>query len=89
LELRNTEVTDAGLEYLKGFNQLEQLNLENTEVTDAGLKYLNGLIQLESLDVEGTPVTDFGVMRLQQVLPNCRVITAASRQIAPGSGRSP
>ena len=38
--LNNTQVTDAGLENLKGLTNLTDLFLNNTQVTDAGVKEL-------------------------------------------------
>ena len=40
LDLSNTEITDAGLEQLKGLKKLEKLDLSNTKVTNAGVKDL-------------------------------------------------
>jgi hypothetical protein len=40
LQLGYTQVTDAGLEHLKGLNQLRALGLESTKVTDEGVKKL-------------------------------------------------
>jgi hypothetical protein len=39
LKLNNTQISDAGLEHLKGLN-LETIDLENTHVTDAGVAKL-------------------------------------------------
>ena len=36
LLLENTQITDAGLENLKGLTQLQQLDLKGTKVTDDG-----------------------------------------------------
>ena len=47
LALSETQVTDAGLEQLRGLTQLCLLDLCNTEV-EAGLAHLTGLTQLES-----------------------------------------
>jgi hypothetical protein len=59
--LDGTQVTDAGLEHLKGLSQLRTLNLKDTQVTDAGLKRLKGLSQLQSLDLANTRATDAGL----------------------------
>ena len=40
LNLKNTEVSDAGLTHLKGLSKLTTLCLERTQVTDAGAKEL-------------------------------------------------
>ena len=39
LDLSGTQVTDAGLEHLKGRGDLRELNLPGTQVTDAGLEH--------------------------------------------------
>ena len=41
VSLRHVEVTDAGLECLKEFPQLQLLDLDHTQITDAGLECLN------------------------------------------------
>ena len=46
--LDGTQVTDAGLEHLKGLSRLQELYLDGTQVTDAGLEHLKGLSQLKS-----------------------------------------
>jgi beta-lactamase regulating signal transducer with metallopeptidase domain len=65
IDLRETKVTDAGLEHLKGFSQLQYLFLGHTDVTDAGLEHLKGLSQLQMLDLSGTKVTDAGLEHLK------------------------
>jgi hypothetical protein len=40
LWLNDTQVTDAGLECLKGLTELEWLNLKNTQVTNDGVNKL-------------------------------------------------
>jgi hypothetical protein len=42
LELRDTQVGDAGLARLKGMTRLENLMLGGTQVTDKGLAHLGG-----------------------------------------------
>ena len=70
LDLSDTEVTDAGLEQLKGVTGLEALAL-GAKVTDAGLEHLKGLTELTFLQLFGTKVTDNGVDKLQAALPKC------------------
>ena len=74
LELGGTRVTDSGLKEFRGFSQLHWLDLKDTTVTDSALEYLKGVFQLQSLDIRGTRVTDEGVKKLQQMLPNCRIL---------------
>jgi len=59
------QVTDAGLENLKGLTQLQGLNLGGTKVTDTGLENLKGLNQLQWLSLGGTKVTDAGLENLE------------------------
>jgi hypothetical protein len=40
LDLRQTEVTDAGLEYLKVLTKLRYLNLKGTQVSDEAVEKL-------------------------------------------------
>ena len=74
LWLDNTKVTDAGLVHLQGLSQLQVLWLDDTKVTDAGLVHLQGLSQLQMLGLRNTKVTDQGVKKLQQALPNCKIV---------------
>jgi len=75
LDLGSTLVTDSGLEYLKGLAQLKRLDLDHTQITNNGLEYLIGLTELEELNLDWTnKVTDEGVAKLQQALPNCRIL---------------
>jgi Leucine Rich Repeat (LRR) protein len=64
LNLRGTEITDKGLEYLKDAKSLTRLHLERTKITDAGLANLAGLESLEYLNLYGTEVSDAGVQSL-------------------------
>lgn len=58
-------VTDAGLDYLEGLNQLKYLHLKNANITDAGLVRIQGLTQLEFLTLSRTRVTDAGLVYLK------------------------
>ena len=62
---QGTKVTDAGLEHLKGLNQLQYLDLTQAKVTDAGLKNLKGLNKLLHLSLISTGVTDAGLDNLK------------------------
>ena len=81
LHLNRTQVTDAGLEHLKGLSNLEHLILfrwrvtdgGRMRVTDAGLEHLKGLTSLKALVLAGTRVTDEGIKKLRQALPNCAI----------------
>ena len=64
LSLYDMQVTDAGLEHLKGLTKLEYLTLWYTQVSDAGLVHLQGLTKLKGLNLCGTQVTDDGLEQL-------------------------
>jgi hypothetical protein len=74
VNLRGTEITDAGLEQLKGLENLEYLNLYSTPITDAGLKHLEGLKKLRHVYVWQTQVTDAGVNALKAAVPEVKII---------------
>ena len=65
VNLSGTQVTDAGLEHLKGLTNLRRLYLSGTKVTDAGLEHLKGLTNLEHLSLSSTKVTDAGLEHLK------------------------
>ncbi len=65
VSLENTHVTDAAIEHVKGFSQLQDLDLMDTPVTDAGLEHLKALTQLRMLSLDETRVTDAGLEHLK------------------------
>jgi hypothetical protein len=81
LDLSGTQVTDAGLEHLKGLTQLWRLSLNGTEVTDVGLEHLKGLMQLQGLYLTRTKVTDAGLEHLKG-LTQLRVLRLSGTQVA-------
>ncbi|MGA2253861.1 MAG: hypothetical protein ABSG53_04295 [Thermoguttaceae bacterium] len=74
LGLSGSKITNVGLEHLQGLRRLRLLDLSETWITDAGLQSLNGLTHLEKLYLSDTTVTDGSVEKLQQALPNCKII---------------
>ena len=58
VDLRDTDVTDAGLKHLKGLSNLAWLNLDRTRITDAGLEHLEGLTNLVFLSLQSPEITD-------------------------------
>jgi len=79
LELRNTRVTNAGLESIEGMS-LFSLDLGRTQVTDAGVANLLGQRKLRFLDIEMTGVTDAGLARLAE-LPNLRLLSIGGTEL--------
>ncbi|MEO2031090.1 MAG: leucine-rich repeat domain-containing protein, partial [Planctomycetaceae bacterium] len=63
--LNDTQITDAGLEHVRGLTSLETLALDNTQITDAGLEHLKGLTSLDWLYLHNTQITDAGLERLK------------------------
>jgi uncharacterized membrane protein len=63
-DFARTKITDAGLAYVAGMDNLERLHLENTGITDEGLSHLGRLSKLEYLNLYGTKVTDAGLAKL-------------------------
>ena len=70
---------DAEMASLRDLPTVESLDLTGTGITDAGLKHLAGLTNLQVLNLRGTQVTDQGVKKLQEALPNCKIITDLRR----------
>ena len=68
LRLTGPQITDAGLEHLKGLTGLTNLTtlyLNNMQITDAGLEHLKGLTTLETLFLNNTHITDAGLVHLK------------------------
>lgn len=62
LSLRDTKITDAGLEYIKDLNNLRMLDLLSVEkLTDDGVNKLKGLTSLEELNLSYTQTGDDSV----------------------------
>ena len=61
----NDAATDAGLAYLKGMTELEDLGLSTGKITDAGLAYLKNLPSLRHLQLNRTGITDVGLVHLK------------------------
>ncbi len=70
LKLRDTLVSDVGVEHLKGMTKLKKLDLGNRyypvsdKITDDGMVHLNKLKSLEELELPRTGVTDVGLAHL-------------------------
>jgi Leucine-rich repeat (LRR) protein len=64
LDLRSTQITDAGLVPVKGLLKLQSLRL-STMVSDAGLLHLTGLNGLRTLDAGNTRVSNAGLTHVK------------------------
>jgi internalin A len=65
LDLLYTEqITDLGMNAIKGWRKLKRLNVRGTRVADDTLAIVSQLTQLEALDIANTNVTDNGLENL-------------------------
>ena len=64
LDLRLSNITDDGLEHIKGLTALRKLNLESTKITDGGLEQLKGMHFLTWLNLCSTEITDAGLLNV-------------------------
>ena len=62
----NKNQTDADLEHVRAFTDIEFLEIGGSDITDAGLVHLKGLTNLKRLRLHGTSVTDAGLMHLKE-----------------------
>jgi hypothetical protein len=60
LQMANPDVTDQTLNYLRGMDQLRELDLNDTQVTDEALPLVAGLPRLEELRLARTKISDEG-----------------------------
>jgi hypothetical protein len=70
-----TKITNYGLENLAGLEQLTDLVLGGTQITDGGLSHLARLTRLKNLSLSLDKVTPEGLRKLQEALPNCKIMT--------------
>ncbi|EPR67351.1 hypothetical protein ADICYQ_3624 [Cyclobacterium qasimii M12-11B] len=81
VDVKDTQLSDVGLEAVGKFKNLTRLRAEKTAVTDAGLTHLAGLSFLESLNLYGTKITDTGLDHLSK-LPNLRRLYAWDTEVS-------
>ena len=81
LFLYDTQITDAGLEHLKGLTSLVFLSLRKTQITDAGLEHLKELTRLRTLFLANTQITDAGLEHIKG-LTSLEVLTLDNTQIS-------
>jgi mono/diheme cytochrome c family protein len=77
-----SQVTDAGLEGLAGFDRLNALRLAQTEIGDGAVDALLRLEGLEILNLYGTRISDAGLSRLV-ALPNLKRVYCADSAVTP------
>jgi len=57
-------ITDIAVAYIRGWSDLERLNLRGTDITDTSLQYIAGLPSLKALDISHTQATNIGLEHL-------------------------
>ena len=75
--LRSLRLARGGLSdvsFLSGLSLLESLSLEENMLTDESLDALASLTSLRELDLRGNPVTAAGLRKLQESLPQTRIL---------------
>jgi hypothetical protein len=80
LSLRQTDISDAGLDYLQNMNNLSELKLGETLVTSQGLARLEALTALKTLYLDMTNVSDGGLESLAR-LKNLRGLSLAKTHV--------
>ena len=68
LDLRDSNITDDGLEYIRDISTLQKLDLNNTLITDKGVVYLQELQNLVHLSLADTVLTDESVKALLKLI---------------------
>jgi RNA polymerase sigma factor (sigma-70 family) len=88
MDLRDSQVTDAGLKELAGFKNLRALKLNNTQVTGTGLEELAGL-NLTELGFNEAMASDAGLNQVAQFknltsldITNTKVTAAGLKELA-------
>ena len=81
LDLGETAVSDAGLQSLGTFENLEVLKLDRTQITDAGLEALSNLLNLRTLVLFSTAISDEGLDALDN-LPKLKSVFLWQSQVS-------
>jgi hypothetical protein len=70
----DAQITDDGLEIVRGLTHLQELQLSGTGITDVGLERLSGLTDLRGLHLTKVGITDAGLKYLKR-LPRLQTLT--------------
>ncbi|NIP19484.1 MAG: hypothetical protein GWM87_15975, partial [Xanthomonadales bacterium] len=81
LDLGQTTFSEATLERIGTFLNLEQLRLHETPVTDQGILHLQNLRKLGKLNLYGTDITDAALDALRK-LPSLRQVNTWGTQVS-------
>ena len=81
LYLSDTQVSDHSLAMLKPLQSLRRVSLFRTTVGDEGLLILSQISGLKWLTCSGTRITEEGLNRFRGIMPGCRVVSFAWRDL--------
>jgi hypothetical protein len=84
VSLTDTQISNAGLDHLKGLPGLRVLYLNSMELSDQGLRGLKGLTELEVLYLSNTRVSDAGCEHLKG-LAKLKILTLSDTRVT-GAG---
>lgn len=73
------QITDQGLNAIKNWKYLKQLNVRGTRISDGTLEIVSHLTQLEALDIANTQITDNGLDYLM-TLVNLKELSLGRRR---------
>ncbi|HEV3417501.1 MAG TPA: hypothetical protein VG056_11825 [Pirellulales bacterium] len=78
-----SNITDHGLEQIRGLAELETLYLASNKITDSGLEQLQGMSHLSTLNVRGVSIaiTDAGLAILKG-LPQLRTLSLMGTHVS-------
>ena len=82
VDLSNTNIQNADLDFLSGFPGLERLNLSQTEIDGEGVELLSPLHWLTQLDLSHTRVGDFGLKQMA-AFPRLQHVDLTNTAITP------
>jgi hypothetical protein len=76
LEIHNSMLTDDGIAYLSRLRELKSLVVggHRTRITGKSIEHFKNMKSLEVLDVSSTRMHAFEVEKLQELLPDCKII---------------
>ena len=72
--LPDARVTDAELDIIVSFPNLEGLQISESKITDDGLRKLTRCTGLVELCLEDVGISDAALLEFQSAVPNCNVV---------------
>lgn len=69
------DVGDSGVAEIAKLKNLQELVLFKSQLSEAGISALASMNSLERMYILETPISDASLGKLQQALPNCKILT--------------